>query len=40
MALNDFEKELNEAGKNILTAAKGSIEWFKNKLAELSKRPS
>jgi hypothetical protein len=40
MALNNFEDELTEAGKNILTAAKGSLEWFKNKLSDLTKRPN
>jgi hypothetical protein len=38
MAISDFEKQLNEAGNNLLAAAKSSLDWFKDKIDNFSKK--
>jgi hypothetical protein len=38
MALSDFQIELAEAGKNLVSAAKNSLDWFKDKVTNVFKK--
>jgi hypothetical protein len=36
---SDFEKEINEASKNLNSAGKDSIDWYKNQINDMNKKP-